>query len=219
VLASASGSSGAGAAGDGTLTTVGVGTVAGAPDTLMIGIGVSTTAPHAAAALAQNNAIAARVQHALGADGVAPPDLQTTGLSLQQAYPISNGYQVYDEVTATVHDMGRAGTIIDDALAAAGDAGRLAMADLSMSNSDPYMLVARQQAVASARVDAEQLAAAAGEKLGPLVSLTDQAQSPAPVYAAGAASASASAAVPIQPGIQQVTVNVTAVWSISPAAG
>jgi uncharacterized protein len=206
--------------GAGTLTTVGVGTVAGEPDTLTLGISVTTTATHASTALAQNNVIAARVQQVLQADGVAGADLQTTGLSLQQAYPAANGYQVEDQVTATVRNLSKAGTIIDDALAAAGDAGRLDMAYLSMSTTSPYLATARQHAVAAARLDAEQLAAAAGERLGTLVSLTDQAQQPGPVFAAVSGEASASAApVPVQPGTQQVTVNVTAVWSISPVAG
>ncbi len=204
----------------GTLTTVGVGTVAGEPDTLTVGISVTTTAPHAAGALAQNNAIAAKVQQVLRADGVATADLQTTGLSLQQAYPAVNGYQVDDQVTATVRDLSKAGTIIDDALAAAGDSGRLDMANLSMSTTSPYMAAARQQAVAAARVDAEELAAAAGERLGSLVSLTDQAQQPGPILnGSSGVAASASAAVPVQPGTQQITVSVTAVWSISPVAG
>jgi uncharacterized protein len=205
--------------GAGTLTTVGVGTVSGEPDTLTVGIGVTTTASHAGAALAQNNALAARVQQVLRGDGVPAADLQTTGLSLQQAYPAANGYQVDDQVTATVTDLSRAGTIIDDALAAAGDSGRLDMANLSMSTTSPYMAAARQQAVAAARIDAEQLAAAAGERLGPLVSLTDQAQQPGPTVATSGVAAAASSPVPIQPGTQQVTVSVTAVWSISPAAG
>jgi uncharacterized protein YggE len=198
-----------------------VGTVAGQPDTLTVGISVTTTAPHAGAALAQNNAVAARVQQVLRGDGVAAADLQTTGLSLQQAYPAVNGYQVDDQVTATVRDLGKAGTIIDDALAAAGDSGRLDMAYLSLSTTSPYMAAARQQAVAAARIDAEQLAAAAGERLGPLVSLTDQAQQPGPTFPTAISGAAASAAtpVPVQPGTQQVSVSVTAVWSISPVTG
>jgi uncharacterized protein len=207
------------ASGAGTLTTVGEGTVNGEPDTLTVGIGVTTTAPHAAAALAQNNAVAAKVQEALRADGVAGPDLQTTGLSLQQAYPAVNGYQVVDEVTATVRSLSRAGTIIDDALAAAGDSGRLDMANLSMSSTSPFMAAARQQAVAAARADAQELAAAAGEKLGPLVSMTDQAQQPSFYAASGTASSTAGPAVPVQPGVQQVTVSVTTVWSISSVTG
>lgn len=200
-----------------TITTQGVGTVLGAPDTATIGIGVSTTAAHAADALSRNNAIAAAVEAALSKDGVAAKDLQTSGLSLQQNWNGAgpDGYAVEDDVTAVVRNVTRAGTIIDDALAPAGDSGRLQYVNLSMSDSDPQMTAARQQAVASAKVQAQQMAAAAGLRLGALVSLTDQPQeTPAPGYSAGAAASGGAAGppVPIQAGSQQLSVTVTAVW-------
>jgi uncharacterized protein YggE len=187
----------------------------------MIGVGVSTTASHASAALAQNNDLSTKVQQALARDGIERKDIQTDGLSLQDAYPASNGYQAFDEVTATVRNLGSAGTIIDDALQAAGDAGRLEMVNFSMSSTDPYMASARQAAVTSAKAEAEQLVTAAGEHLGALVSMTDQ-QSPVYPPPYGAAQGAAAAAppvmqpVPVQPGSQQVTVSVTTVWAIAP---
>jgi uncharacterized protein YggE len=186
-------------------------------------VGVSTTAPHAAQALEQNNTLAAAVQKALEADGVAPADVQTTGLSLQQNWGSGapNGYAVYDEVTASIRGLARAGTIIDDALAAAGDAGRLAMVSFSMSDTNPLMAAARQQAVASAKAQAQQMASAAGEHLGQLISLDSEPQSPQyPSVLRPAASAAAgvsAAPVPIQPGEQQVTFQVTGVWQVVPA--
>jgi uncharacterized protein YggE len=206
-----------------TVTSEGVGTVTGAPDTLTVGIGVSTTNLHAAAALQQNNTIAAAVQSALEADGVAQTDIQTTGLSLQQNYDSGgnpDGYTVYDEVTATVKQLAKAGTIIDDALAPAGDSGRLDQVSFSMSDTDPLMAAARQQAVQSAKVQAQQMAVAAGGQLGALVSLSDVTdQDGSPSFENGVASsagfsASAMAPVPLQPGKQQVSVNVYAVWQV-----
>src|SRR5947209_3514901 len=150
-----------------TITTSGTGTVNGTPDTLSIGVGVSTSATHAASALSQNNSIATAVQQALERDGVPAVDIQTTGLSLQAQYPPQPaGFQVYDEVTATLHNMSRAGSIIDDALAPAGDAGRLDYVNLSMSDTSPLVAAARQRAVAAARTEAQQLAAAAGAHVG-----------------------------------------------------
>ena len=218
VLASTSGSNISSAGSPGTITTVGTGMVSGTPDTLTIVIGVTTTAPHAAAALDQNNTLAAKVQQALSRDGVATKDIQTAGLSLQEAYPASNGYQAYDNVTATVHNLGSAGSVIDDALAAAGDAGRLQMVDFSLSSTDPFMASARQSAVASAKAEAEQLAAGAGEHLGALISMTDQPSDtyPQPVYGAVGSALSSNAPVPIQPGTQTVKFSVTTVWAIAP---
>jgi uncharacterized protein YggE len=222
VLASSSTSSNGGGSSMATVTTQGTGTVSGAPDTLTIGIGVSTTAPHAAQALSENNQIADAVQAALRAGGVPAVDVQTTGLSLQQNWNgnAPDGYAVFDEVTATLHDLSRAGTVIDAALAPAGDSGRLDNAQLSMSDSNPLMDAARRRAVTSARVQAQQIATAAGGRLGPLVSLTDQPQQQqGPEYAsAGAAiSSGAAAPVPIQPGTQKVSVEVVGTWQVLPA--
>ncbi|MGH9114830.1 MAG: SIMPL domain-containing protein [Acidimicrobiales bacterium] len=217
VLAASTGTSAPAA--PGTITTAGVGTVDGTPDTMKIGIGVSTNAPHAAQALSQNNSLAAAVQKALESDGVAAADIQTTGLSLQQSYsPNPAGYQVFDDVTATLRDLSKAGTVVDDAIAAAGDAGRLEWVDLSLADTSPLMAAARKQAVQSAQVQAQQLAAAAGEHLGALVSLTDQAPQgyPQPMLGNFAASGAVAApAVPVQPGTQQLTVDVTGVWQVT----
>jgi uncharacterized protein YggE len=158
----------------GTVSAQGVGMVTGEPDTLTVGIGVSTTAPHAAPALSQNNAIAAAVQAALRKDGVAAENIQTTGLSLQQNWNTGapDGYAVYDEVTATIHDLATAGTVIDDALAPAGDDGRLDEVNFSFNDTSPLMAAARMEAVRSAQAQAAEMAAAAGEHLGVLQSLT-----------------------------------------------
>jgi hypothetical protein len=220
LIATGNGVGGNVAPGLSTITTEGVGTVTGAPDTATVGIAVSTSAPHAAAALAHNNSVAAAVQRALQSDGVATADIQTTGLSLQQTYPPSPaGYQVYDEVTATLRNLALAGTVIDNAVAAAGDAGRLNEVNLSMADTDPLMAAARSQAVNSAKLQAEQLAAAAEAHLGTLVSLTDQAApQPYPMYAGSAGASAAgggSPPVPLQAGTQQLTVDVTAVWRVT----
>jgi uncharacterized protein YggE len=203
----------------GTITTDGTATVSGAPDTMTVSIRVSTSNPHAAAALAQNNAITLAVQHALEQDGVALKDIQTTDLELQQTYPPSAaGFEADDEVSATLHNLARAGSAIDDAIAAAGDAGRLDGVNFSVSDTSPLMGVARQQAVAAARADAMQLAAAAGEHVVGLRSLTDETDqnSPMPYGRAPMAAGSAtSTPVPIQPGTQQLNVVVSAVWALS----
>ena len=208
-----------------TVTTTGTGTVNGTPDTLTVSIDVSTTSAHVNQALQDNNAISTSVQHVLERDGVAVSDIQTGNLSLQENYDGSNvvsGYVADDTVTAVLHHMGNAGTVINDAIAAAGDSGRLEGISLSMSDTSPLMAAARQAAVSMARTQAQQLAAAAGARLGGLLSLTDQPeQQPYNAYpmAAGAAtSAGPSTPVPVQPGTQQLSVQVTAVWSLVPPA-
>jgi uncharacterized protein YggE len=186
---------------------------------MSVSVRVSTTDVHAAAALARNNAITLAVQRTLERDGVAAKDIQTTDLSLQETYPPGpGGFEADDEVTAKLHDLTKAGSVIDDAVATAGDAGRLDGVSFSLSDTSPLMAAARQQAVAAARTDAAQLAAAAGERLGALRVLTDETypNSPEPYSALPAASsAPTTVPVPVQPGTQQLSVVVTATWSVT----
>ena len=206
----------------GTVTATGSGSASGTPDLMTVGIGVSTTAPHAAAALAQNNSIAAAVQAALEKDGVAGSDLSTSGLSLQQSWGPSGpaGYQVSDEITVTIHDLTHAGTLIDDGLAPAGDSGRLDRVEVSFSDDDPLMAAARKDAVQSAETRAAQMAAASGGRLGSLKSLIDSPSGPSayPTMYAASGQATAGPAVPVQPGTQKVSVQVTGVWNIVPGS-
>src|SRR5579875_318136 len=196
-----------------TVTTVGTGTVTGTPDEMTVTIGVQATGIHAADALQEDNARARAVQAALMRDGVGSADMQTSDLSLYQQDPSSGGgYQAQDTITATLRQLGSAGAAIDDAIAAAGDAGRLEGVSFAFSDDSSLLARARQAAVADARAQAEQLAAAAGDTLGGLVSLSESqpAPGPYPMPLAGgvAASASSPAPVPVQPGTPPETGSV-----------
>jgi uncharacterized protein len=201
-----------------TVTTTGTGTVSGTPDVMTAQIGVDNSAAHVAAALSANNAISVAVQAALEHQGVAVADIQTAGLSVnpRQSHGTVTGYEVTDVVTVTIHSLSKAGTVLDDALAAAGDAGRLEGVSFSMSNDNPLLAQARQQAVTAARTDAQQLANGAGLKLIGLRSITDETDQDGsysvPEDFAGSV---AAPAVPVQPGTEQTTVQISAVWSVS----
>ena len=87
----------------------------------------------------------------------------------------------------------------------------------SFANDSPLLAQARNQAVLAAKTDAQQLVSAAGLKLIGLRSLTDQTSQPDyyPQESFGATAAASSAApVPVQPGSQKTTVQVTAVWAV-----
>jgi len=199
------------------ITAHGVGLISGTPNVLTVSVGVQTTAAHAVDALAQNGQKARAVIDALKANGVADKDIQTSQLSLSPHYTSPNiltGYDVSDTVTAKLRDVGRAGQAIDAAVAAAGDAGRLQGVSFSFDDDSGLKAQARHDAVVQARAQAQQLADAAGVKLGALRSLTETSQSmPWPVGFAGATPAAAS--TPIQPGTQDLTVEVTAVYEVS----
>lgn len=202
------------------ITAHGVGQISGTPNVLTISVGVQTTAGHAVDALGQNSQKARAVIEALKGNGVADKDIQTSQLSLSPHYTSPNvltGYDVSDTVTAKLRDVGRAGQAIDAAAAAAGDAGRLQGVSFSFDDDTGLKAQARRDAVVQARAQAQQLADAAGVKLGALRSLTETSQStPWPVEFANAGGAGAPAApTPIQAGTQDLTVEVTAVYEVT----
>jgi uncharacterized protein YggE len=201
-------------------TTSGADPAPGTPNVLTISVGVQTTAGHAVDALGQNGQKARAVIDALKGNGVADKDIQTSQLSLWPHYTSPNvltGYDVSDTVTAKLRDVGRAGQAIDAAVAAAGDSGRLQGVSFSFDDDTGLKAQARHDAVVQARAQAQQLADAAGVKLGALRSLTETSQStPWPVQFAGATGGAVPAApTPIQAGTQNLTVEVTTVYDVS----
>jgi uncharacterized protein YggE len=214
-------------AGSSTVTTTGSGSVSGTPQVMTLSIGVTTTAPHAGEALSDSSAKASAVQATLRSAGVAAADIQTSQLWLSPSYgnnsSAPNGYQATNTVLAKLRDLSKAGTVIDNAVAAAGDDGRLEGVSFSIDDSSTFATAARKMAVAQARSRADELAAAAGMKVTGLRSLSE-APNQAPygsfggaVPASAQSTASAAVPVPIQPGVQQTTVDVTAVWNVTPA--
>src|SRR5205823_10335199 len=91
-------------------------------------IGVQTRDQSAKAALDANTTKATALINVLKSKGVAPADLQTSQLSVNPTYDSATGritgYEVTNQVTATLHDVGAAGGLID----AAGQAAEIGRA-------------------------------------------------------------------------------------------
>ena len=151
------------------------------PDTLTMTLGVESRAPSAQAALAQNSDRSTKVIEALKASGVAPKDLQTTQLSLNPTFNRQgriDGYSVSNMVTAKVHDVANAGTVVDAAAAQAGDDIRVQGVALSIEDTGKLVAAARADAVTRARTQARQLARAADVRLGPVEKITERRAAP-----------------------------------------
>lgn len=199
------------------VTTRGVGTVAGTPDTLTVVLGVATRGPSAAGALDDNNIRAAALIEVLKGRGVADQDLRTSQLSIFPTYTDNgriNGYEVSNQVTAVLKDTAAAGALIDAAADAAGDAVRVQQITFSLDDDGEPRARARAAAVEQARTQAEQLVEAAGARLGPILSITEVSADPPPVPFAADAALAESAAVPLEPGTQEVAVTVEVVHAI-----
>lgn len=198
------------------ITARGLGTVTGTPDTVTVVLGVQTRGQSAKGALDTNNAKATALIDVLKSKGVAAADLQTSQLSVNPTYDSTGritGYEVSNQVTATLQDISGAGGLIDAASEAAGDAVRIQQLSFSIDDDSAARAQARAAAVLQAQAQAKQMADAAGVKLGRIYSITEVAVNPPSPFGRDAASASA-AAVPVEPGTQKLTVMVEVVYNI-----
>ncbi len=205
------------------LTVTGTGQATATPDLLTLVVEVDVTDPTAALAMAGDGSRTSAAVSALKRGGVAAKDIQTTGLSLQPQYsyphgvPTLTGYQVTNTITARVHDLSSAGVVIDDVTSAAGNAIRIDSLAFSVVNTRSIEDQARADAVTKAVSHARAMAVAAGERLGPVCSLSDQTQTSPPIHenalAFGAAAAVRSP-VPLQAGTERQSATVTLVYSL-----
>ena len=216
VLASSHNSAAASGA---TITVTGNGQVEGTPDTASFSIGVDTTAATAVAALEQNNTQVATLEQSLEQSGVALKDIQTGSLDLS-ANTNNNGdvtgFSADDELNVTMNDLSNLGAALDAAVQATGNGVTLGGISFSISNQSALLAAARAQAMLAARTEADQVAAGGGLALGPIVKITDQENAGQYLYYAPNtfAAARADAAVPVQPGQQQISVEVTVVYRL-----
>jgi uncharacterized protein YggE len=199
-----------------TIRVQGSGTVRAAPDVLTVSLGVHTEAGTATAALGDNDRRARALLAVLDQRGVAAEDRQTSQVSVRQRYDSrgrANGFAVDDVVTAKLRDLDRAGELLDAVAAAAGDAVRID--GLSFSIDDPASAAggARTDAVVRARRQAQQLARAAGTRLGRLRSMREVPATATP-YPATFDRAAASS-TPIAPGNVEVRVDVELVYEVA----
>jgi uncharacterized protein YggE len=209
------------------MTVQGSGVATGTPDLLTLTLSVNVTGGSAQSALAEDNTKSQAVIAALVAGGVPQHDIQTTNLTINPSYaypngtPTITGYGASDSVVAQLRNFTSAGSAIDAASNAGGNAVQIS--SLTFSIEDPRSLQdqARHDAVSQAVSHASSMAAAAGDRLGKVCSLNDQtATSPASNdYQRFVASGSVAAPpVPLEAGTQQATAQVTLVYALEPAA-
>jgi uncharacterized protein len=205
------------ATGSARITVTGTGTVTGTPNQLVLDMGVQVSSSSVGSALGSADDAVSRVTTALRARGVAAADIQTSGLSIWPNYPtgsqVPSGYGVSESLTATLNSLSAAGAQIDAAVHAGGNATTVSGISLNLTDDSSLLAAARARAVADAEAKAAQYAKALGQPLGTVVSISDQSSArPVPQFAMS--SAAAGKPVPISPGTQQLSVSITAVFTV-----
>lgn len=197
------------------IVVTGHGNAEGTPDLMTVHLSIDTHGTTAEAAMAQNNDLAQKAIDALEFAGVAEKDMQTANLNVYPTFDEKGrritGYNVSNALTAKLRDLDLAGTVIDAASKAAGDAIRLNGIAFSIDEPDALLDTARAGAVERALAQAQVMAEAAGTELGKVRSIEETtAVTPSPEeLGRRVAFDEAAAGVPIQPGTQELGVDVT----------
>lgn len=201
------------------ISVTGEGTVQASPDLATLSIGVTTQGDTAASALGSNSAALAKVMDRLRAAGIEDRDLQTSGLSLNPNWTSDesgnsriSGYLASNQLTVRVRALPMLGAVLDAAVA--DGANTLNGLTFGLADPKPLQDQARQAAVADAIARATLLVEAAGGKVGPVVSISEQPgfSPPMPMFRADAAM---GAPVPVASGEVGVTAQVSVVLEIA----
>ncbi len=202
------------------ISVSGNGRVTAQPDQAVITIGSQVTAPTLGEATKQVNDTMTKVLEAIKAQGIDPKEIQTSSYSVspitnykEGAPPQVTGYQVMNIVTVQVKKIETVGQVLDAGMGAG--ANFLGGVTFGIADASSYEQDARTAAVKDAMQRAQTLAAAAGVKLGNVLSITESSsQVPPPVPYARTA-ADAAGAGPVETGSLDVTKTVNVTFEIS----
>lgn len=195
----------------------GTGEIYVTPDIAYIYIGVHTESEDVAQALQDNNNQAQAIASTLTGMGVESKDVQTTAFNVypqQQIGPqgevTGTNYAVDNTVLVTIRDLSNLGQILD-AVVNSG-ANNINSIQFNVQDTTQAVSQARQLAVDDAKNQAQELADAAGVKLGKILSLSANQQSgPMPIVEGKAYAGMGGSAVPVAAGQMAITViaNIT----------
>lgn len=198
------------------------GEVYATPDLGIITASVINEAETVAEAMTENTERMNSVINAVKSQGVEDKDIKTTSFNIYPRYRyteegygnrILTGYEVVQRLQVKIRDLGKIGSIIQEATdAGANDISGL---QLTIDNQDELENQARQQAIEKARVKAEELTSQLGVKLGKIISFNENSFNP---YYYDSFAEGIGGAVPVAPNIQagenKISVSVNIIYEI-----
>lgn len=198
---------------NGRISVQGTGSVSVRPDLARLRLRCLGEDDRAASAFDACSSATAAVIAALREAGADDGDLSTSGIALSQRHDDSR-YIGMNTLVVTVRPPERAGQVLAVAVEAGGDALAIDNIQFDVADDTEERSQARAQAVLDARRIAQELAAAAGVRLGRLISLEESGGwiAARPV---GRMLSGAKAPVLVEVGDQEVAVSVSAVFEIA----
>ncbi|MEP2989402.1 MAG: SIMPL domain-containing protein [Parasphingorhabdus sp.] len=193
------------------------------PDKAFFSTGVQTKAPTATQALRDNSRKARILIDKLKSLGIAEKDIQTTGINLNADYRYDRpsqenrfvGYQVSNQVQATVRDISKLGMILD-AMVSGGGATNLNGPHFSIDDDSEVKKLARKRALANAKSQAMSYARAEGYSGVRVLSISEGLRnvSQGPMPMARSMVAEDSMNVPVAPGQVGTTISLNITYEM-----
>ena len=210
-----------------TITVTGFGTAYGAPDIVMVGLGVEAVNADIKAAMDETTARMNAVMAVLQENGVAREDIRTEYFSIYQDYgygapgpdaQAERAYRVSTSVAVTV----RSTDSVSELLAAAVDAGAniVNYIQFDIESRTALQSEARTLAVDDARARADHLAGLLGMRVGETLEVVEGSDAYGPVMGVGGGGGMgyAEAGPPISQGQLRVNMSVTITFALVPAS-
>jgi len=205
-----------------TISVRGMGRAVAKPDTVVVMLGAEMRAPSVAQATADVAKRSTAFIERLKSMGVADRDIMTVAYSVDPILAQRRteedptrivAYRVLNLVRVKIRDVTAVGRILDAALTAG--ANTMSGLEFTLDNPSQAEAEARARAVSAAAATAQQLAAAAGVRLGELVSLSEEPRGGVRPMARLERVASAAVSVgPLESGEAEAVVVVEAQYRI-----
>ena len=196
-----------------TVSFTGEGKIKAAPDTARTDIGLTTEGKDTITVQNENSSKMNAVIKFLKERGVGEADIKTSNYSLSPKYEYSKGksslvgYILNQSLTVTVRNLDKIGEILDGAVSSG--ANRIDSVSLFVDKPEELKNKAREEAVKQAKEKAVMTSKVAELRLGRLVGFSEGFSGEPPVFYEALAKGGAAPVPQIEPGSQEIKVNVT----------
>lgn len=208
-----------------TITIEGEGKVTAVPDIAQISLGLQTDKTTVTEAQRENTAKVNKIVSDLKELGIEGKDIKTDNYSVYPRYDWADGRQILRGYTVTqslgikIRNLDAIGTVLEKATA--NGANQIGGLNFTIDEPETLKQQAREKALEQAKQKAESLSKVAGVKLGRLVSFNENSSGGYPIYSRldmlkglSSAGEAAAPAPDIEPGSQDITVNVTVTYEL-----
>ncbi|MBI4920001.1 SIMPL domain-containing protein [Candidatus Azambacteria bacterium] len=204
-----------------TVSFAGQGKIKAAPDTAKVDIGLVTEGKDSISVQNENTGKMNKVIDFLKKEGVANEDIKTSNYNLSPKYDYNKGkstlagYILNQTVNVTVRDLKNVGKILDGAVSSG--ANQINSVSLFVDKPEELKNKAREEAVKQAKEKAMAASKIASFRLGRLIGFSESASGEPPIFyeAMGRGGGIAASAAPqIEPGSQEITINITLTYLI-----